>query len=126
MRRLLPLSLLCLSACGLVGGSTSFYLDELRGGMTERETLSRHSGVPFKCGGTSEALRDNGQEVCQSEQVAIGDTTAANIAYFFRDGKLTAAMSKALTSVKLPLGLRSPPARGGRGTGGPRRGRWFR
>jgi hypothetical protein len=91
MRRLLLLSLLCLSACGLTGRSSGFDYDALRGGMTEAETLSRHHGVTWKCGEPADALRHYGEEVCDAEKVPLGDTTAAELAYFFRDGKLTSA-----------------------------------
>lgn len=91
MRCLLLPSLLCLSACGLTGNSTGFDYDALRGGMTEAETLSRHHGVTWKCGSTTDTMSDHGQEACEAQQVAIGDTTAAKIGYVFRDGKLTAA-----------------------------------
>jgi hypothetical protein len=91
MRRLLLLSLLCLPACGLVGHPLGFDFDALSSGMTEADTLSRHHGVTWKCRATLAPYRDLGQEECDAQQVALGETKATDIVYFFRDGKLTAA-----------------------------------
>jgi len=92
MRRLALLCLIPLAACSLTGGgSTGVGFDDLRDGLSESETLSKHHGSQWRCGPTSDQFNHLGDKVCGAENIPFNGLQASNVAYFFRGDKLGSA-----------------------------------
>ena len=83
MRRLALLCLIPLAACSLTGGgSTGVGFDDLRDGLSESETLSKHHGSQWRCGPTSDQFNHLGDKVCGAEDFSFYQKAVPGFFYF--------------------------------------------